>query len=419
MKIDLNATESEDQHVMINLSNSQESHHPTEEPLPEERYDDRRKWLTMDRMQSDTITMLSRAFPPELAPPSDRPITRGLETQPPDSRLLRFTSTQLCLTAILGLPPLLIPSLRDCPSGVAQWGPRGGVLNSYPRIAGTHYQPLSACPGASLLTYSYARTPPSIQFAQGRPDRIFGDLSVPGGGKDSLMHTYMKRARAQSASLPPYVGMVPYAWAPIGGQSQHVLKLTSSGIQTQWNTAFHIPEGGSRAKVSMLINLVFILIGKTGFREGAAAGWDLTFQEGFNKGYIEGFDAGFSLGAVSTHISDLDNQLNTDTRLDQASRGVCQKKCTRICVKEESKPFWGKNLLSTPEQDSNRVLRSSIVYCESSTLDHAVTEAANVSYFSTLNPLLYPGWGQIDESPIGVGIPPPGEAPYRRFRSVY
>nr|CAD7570880.1 unnamed protein product [Timema californicum] len=38
--IDLNATESEDQHVMINLSNSQESHHPTEEPLPEERYDE-------------------------------------------------------------------------------------------------------------------------------------------------------------------------------------------------------------------------------------------------------------------------------------------------------------------------------------------------------------------------------------------
>ncbi|CAG2069225.1 unnamed protein product [Timema podura] len=35
---------------------------------------------------------------------------------------------------------------------------------------------------------------------------------------------------------------------------------------------------------------------KTGFREGASAGWDLTFQEGFNKGYIEGFDAGFSLG---------------------------------------------------------------------------------------------------------------------------
>nr|CAD7261725.1 unnamed protein product [Timema shepardi] len=34
--VDLNATESEDQHVMINLSNSQESHHPTEEPLPEE-----------------------------------------------------------------------------------------------------------------------------------------------------------------------------------------------------------------------------------------------------------------------------------------------------------------------------------------------------------------------------------------------
>nr|CAD7399531.1 unnamed protein product [Timema poppensis] len=38
--VDLNATESEDQHVMINLSNSQESHHPIEEPLPEERYDD-------------------------------------------------------------------------------------------------------------------------------------------------------------------------------------------------------------------------------------------------------------------------------------------------------------------------------------------------------------------------------------------
>nr|CAD7262689.1 unnamed protein product [Timema shepardi] len=35
-QVDLNAAESEDQHVMINLSNSQESHHPTEEPLPEE-----------------------------------------------------------------------------------------------------------------------------------------------------------------------------------------------------------------------------------------------------------------------------------------------------------------------------------------------------------------------------------------------
>nr|CAD7200066.1 unnamed protein product [Timema douglasi] len=30
-----------------------------------------------------------------------------------------------------------------------------------------------------------------------RPGRIFGDLSVPGGGEDSLMHTYMKRARAK------------------------------------------------------------------------------------------------------------------------------------------------------------------------------------------------------------------------------
>nr|CAD7194802.1 unnamed protein product [Timema douglasi] len=34
--VEFNATESEDQHVMINLSNSQESHHPIEEPLPEE-----------------------------------------------------------------------------------------------------------------------------------------------------------------------------------------------------------------------------------------------------------------------------------------------------------------------------------------------------------------------------------------------
>nr|CAD7256712.1 unnamed protein product [Timema shepardi] len=38
--VDLNATESEDQHVMINLSNSQESHHPIEEPLLEEHYDE-------------------------------------------------------------------------------------------------------------------------------------------------------------------------------------------------------------------------------------------------------------------------------------------------------------------------------------------------------------------------------------------
>nr|CAD7437869.1 unnamed protein product [Timema bartmani] len=33
--VDVNATENEDQHVMINLSNGQESHHPIEEPLPE------------------------------------------------------------------------------------------------------------------------------------------------------------------------------------------------------------------------------------------------------------------------------------------------------------------------------------------------------------------------------------------------
>nr|CAD7594306.1 unnamed protein product [Timema genevievae] len=35
--IDVNATEYEDQHVMINLSNGRESHHPIEEPLPEAR----------------------------------------------------------------------------------------------------------------------------------------------------------------------------------------------------------------------------------------------------------------------------------------------------------------------------------------------------------------------------------------------
>nr|CAD7441934.1 unnamed protein product [Timema bartmani] len=38
--VDVNATENEDQHVMINLSNGRESHHPIEEPLPEARPDE-------------------------------------------------------------------------------------------------------------------------------------------------------------------------------------------------------------------------------------------------------------------------------------------------------------------------------------------------------------------------------------------
>nr|CAD7572488.1 unnamed protein product [Timema californicum] len=47
-----------------------------------------------------------------------------------------------------------------------------------------------------------------------RPDSINRDLSVPGGGKDSLVLVYTRRAQAQSASRPPYIGPVPYAFHP-------------------------------------------------------------------------------------------------------------------------------------------------------------------------------------------------------------
>nr|CAD7585944.1 unnamed protein product [Timema genevievae] len=174
--------------------------------------------------------------------------------------------------------------------------------------------------------------------------------------------------RDSNLDLPVLSGLAQHDWrvsqlrhrGGIGEQSQHVLKLTSSGIQTQWNTALHIPEGGSQelrrhrlniapdvlpVKVPVLINLVFLLLGKTGFREGASAGWDLTFQEGFNKGYIEGFDAGFSLGTVSTHTSDLDSQLNTDTHLDQASRGVCQ-----VCMPLKPSLYGNKTCWPTGSQ---------------------------------------------------------------------
>nr|CAD7568925.1 unnamed protein product [Timema californicum] len=78
---------------------------------------------------------------------------------------------------------------------VAQSGPRGGDLTSYPHYTGTHYQPLSACRGASLLTHrwpyrglSYAglQRPSHCPGATlwRRPNKILRDLSVPEGGLD-------------------------------------------------------------------------------------------------------------------------------------------------------------------------------------------------------------------------------------------
>nr|CAD7196667.1 unnamed protein product [Timema douglasi] len=51
-----------------------------------------------------------------------------------------------------------------------------------------------------------------------------------------------------------------------------------------------------------------------------------------------------------------------------------------ICAEREWKTILGKTTLITPDQDSNLDLLviGSLVYCESSTLDHAVTEAAAV-----------------------------------------
>nr|CAD7458511.1 unnamed protein product [Timema tahoe] len=54
------------------------------------------------------------------------------------------------------------------------------------------------------------------------------------------------------------------------------------------------------------------------------------------------------------------------------------RKCTRICVEEEYKIILKKTTLSTPGQDSNLnlpIIIISLVYCESSALDHAATEA--------------------------------------------
>nr|CAD7445909.1 unnamed protein product [Timema bartmani] len=57
------------------------------------------------------------------------------------------------------------------------------------------------------------------------------------------------------------------------------------------------------------------------------------------------------------------------------------RKCTRICVEEEYKIILKKTTLSTPGQDSNLnlpIIIISLVYCESSALDHAATEAGNL-----------------------------------------
>nr|CAD7204855.1 unnamed protein product [Timema douglasi] len=72
-----------------------------------------------------------------------------------------------------------------------------------------HYQPLSACRGASLLTHrlpyrglSYAglQRPSHCSGATPwrRPDRIFRDLSVPEGGKYSLVLVYMTVSRPRT-----------------------------------------------------------------------------------------------------------------------------------------------------------------------------------------------------------------------------
>nr|CAD7461809.1 unnamed protein product [Timema tahoe] len=116
-----------------------------------------------------------------------------------------------------------IAHFLDQLSVVAQWGLLGGALTSYPRYMGRHYQPLSVCQEGSSpshtddlcrgLCYAGQPCPSHCPGAAPRrcPDGIFRDLPVPEGGKDGLLLPYMKRAWAQSASLPPYIWPVPYA----------------------------------------------------------------------------------------------------------------------------------------------------------------------------------------------------------------
>nr|CAD7429388.1 unnamed protein product [Timema monikensis] len=59
--VEFNATENEEQHVIINLSIGQESHHPIEEPLPEARYDDSRTTLRSFSASVSCLLGVSRA----------------------------------------------------------------------------------------------------------------------------------------------------------------------------------------------------------------------------------------------------------------------------------------------------------------------------------------------------------------------
>nr|CAD7455674.1 unnamed protein product [Timema tahoe] len=77
-----------------------------------------------------------------------------------------------------------------------------GSLEKIPHSTGTEWSEELAPPIDYPVTRSQFRYTLPRAATWRRPERIFGDIPVPGGGKGSLVLVYMKRARAQIASRP-------------------------------------------------------------------------------------------------------------------------------------------------------------------------------------------------------------------------
>nr|CAD7256025.1 unnamed protein product [Timema shepardi] len=118
------------------------------------------------------------------------------------------TDTDRDRNLFAGLGPKSTSVITDRLPGVAQRGLRGDAVTDYSPYTGTHYQPLSAYRGASSpyrgLSYAGLQRPPHRPGATPgrRPDRMFRYLSVPEGGKYSLVIVYLKCVRAKIASRP-------------------------------------------------------------------------------------------------------------------------------------------------------------------------------------------------------------------------
>nr|CAD7461643.1 unnamed protein product [Timema tahoe] len=72
--------------------------------------------------------------------------------------------------------------------------------------------------------------------------------------------------------------------------------------------------------------------------------------------------------------------------LDRTATEAALLRCIRICVEQRVKNYFGKHTLITPDQDSNLdfLVIDSLVYCESSALDHEATEVVK-SYKITMS----------------------------------